>query len=145
MRLVLQRVSAASVAVDGEVVGKIGSGLLILLGIEAGDKHEALEWAARKTAELRIFEDDERHMNRSLLEVGGEALVVSQFTLCADIQKGRRPSFVRAAQPEVAEPLCEEFISMLREMGIHTEQGKFGGKMSVSLVNEGPVTIIVDK
>lgn len=145
MRLVLQRVSAASVAVDGEVVGKIGSGLLILLGIEAGDNHEALEWAARKTAELRIFEDDERHMNRSLLEVGGEALVVSQFTLCADIQKGRRPSFVRAAQPEVAEPLCEEFISMLRGMGIHTEQGKFGGKMSVSLVNEGPVTIIVDK
>lgn len=145
MRLVLQRVSSASVTVDDKVVGKISNGLLILLGIEEGDHREALDWAAKKTAELRIFEDDDQKMNRSLLDVGGEALVVSQFTLCADIEKGRRPSFVRAARPEVAEPMCDEFVAMLRELGIHAETGKFGGKMSVSLVNEGPVTIIIDR
>ena len=145
MRLVLQRVSSASVTIDGEVVGSIDAGLLVLLGIEEGDSSEALQWTAKKTAELRIFQDDEHRMNRSLLDVGGAALVVSQFTLCADIQKGRRPSFVKAAQLEVAEPMCEEFVSILRGMGIHTETGKFGGKMSVSLVNEGPVTILIER
>ena len=145
LKLVLQRVSSASVTVDDERIGRIGAGLLILLGIEEGDDEEKLQWAARKTAELRIFQDDQNKMNLSLSEVGGSALVVSQFTLCADIRKGRRPSFIGAAPPEIAEPMCARFSALLREVGIHTETGKFGGKMSVSLVNEGPVTIIIDR
>ena len=145
MKLVLQRVSSASVTIDGEVIGEIGDGLLILLGIEEGDSEENLQWAAKKTAELRIFQDDQNKMNLSLSETGGSALVVSQFTLCADIRKGRRPSFVAAAAPEVAEPMCERFVSLLRDEGIHTETGRFGGKMTVSLVNEGPVTILIQR
>jgi D-tyrosyl-tRNA(Tyr) deacylase len=141
----LQRVSRAKVEIAGETVGEIGFGVLVLLGIEAGDDDEKLAWAARKTAELRIFQDDEDKMNRSLLEAGGSALVVSQFTLLADVSKGRRPSFVKAADPEIAEPMCERFVSLLREQGIHTESGRFGGKMSVTLLNEGPVTIVLDK
>jgi D-aminoacyl-tRNA deacylase len=145
LKLVLQRVSSASVTVEGEVIGKIGEGLLILLGIEEGDNEEVLQWAVKKTAELRIFQDDQKKMNLSLVETGGSALVVSQFTLCADVRKGRRPSFIGAALPEVAISMCERFVSLLRHEGIHTETGEFGGKMSVSLVNEGPVTIIIQK
>jgi D-tyrosyl-tRNA(Tyr) deacylase len=143
LKLVLQRVSSASVTVEDEMIGRIGGGLLILLGIEEGDSEENLRWAANKTAELRMFQDEQNRMNLSLAEIGGSALVVSQFTLCADVRKGRRPSFVGAAPPEIAEPMCNRFAELLRELGIHTETGKFGGKMSVSLVNEGPVTIIV--
>jgi D-tyrosyl-tRNA(Tyr) deacylase len=145
LKLVLQRVSSASVTVEDEMIGRIGGGLLILLGIEEGDSEENLRWAANKTAELRMFQDEQNRMNLSLAEIGGSALVVSQFTLCADVRKGRRPSFVGAAPPEIAEPMCNRFAELLRELGIHTETGKFGGKMSVSLVNEGPVTIIVQK
>jgi D-aminoacyl-tRNA deacylase len=145
LKLVLQRVSSASVAVEGEIIGKIGDGLLILLGIEEGDNEESLQWAVKKTAELRIFQDEQNKMNLSLVETGGSALVISQFTLCADVRKGRRPSFIGAAAPKIAEPMCDRFVSLLRQEGIHTETGKFGGKMSVSLVNEGPVTIILQK
>jgi D-tyrosyl-tRNA(Tyr) deacylase len=133
------------VEIDGEVTGEIGAGLLVLLGIEEGDEEEKLAWAAKKTAELRIFEDEAGKMNRSLLESGGGALVVSQFTLLADVRKGRRPSFVKAADPEIAEPMCERFIALLKERGIETASGRFGGMMSVSLVNEGPVTIVIDR
>jgi D-aminoacyl-tRNA deacylase len=145
MRAVLQRVSQASVTVDGEVVGTIGHGLLILLGVDARDGEAEMEWAARKAAELRIFQDEHDKMNLSLLDVGGEALVISQFTLCGDARKGRRPSFTDAAAPEIAAPLYEYFVSCLRNLGIRTATGVFAAKMSVALVNEGPVTIWLER
>lgn len=143
--MVLQRVSSAQVVVDGVVVGRIGEGLLILLGVAAGDNEASMEWVACKAAELRIFQDDQDKMNRSLLETGGEALVVSQFTLLADARKGRRPSFTDAAAPEEAQRLYEVFIRALRGLGVRTETGAFAARMSVSLVNEGPVTIILER
>jgi D-tyrosyl-tRNA(Tyr) deacylase len=145
MKIVLQRVSSAQVTVDGKVVGKIKAGLLVLLGVENGDTEADMEWGARKTAELRIFQDEDDKMNLGVLDTGGEALVISQFTLCADAQKGRRPSYTHAAPPEAAEPLYEHFVRALRARGVPTATGVFAARMSVSLVNEGPVTIILER
>jgi D-tyrosyl-tRNA(Tyr) deacylase len=144
MRVVLQRVTHASVSVDGETVGAIGPGLLLLVGVANGDDEVEARRIAGKCAEMRIFTDDEGRFNLSLLETGGEALVVSQFTLLADVRRGRRPSFDAAARPEVAEPLVEAFAKELRRLGVGTQTGRFGAKMAVELVNDGPVTIVVD-
>jgi D-tyrosyl-tRNA(Tyr) deacylase len=144
MRAVVQRVSEARVEIDGEVVGEIGNGLLVLLGITHGDTPEQAEWLAEKIVGLRIFEDDEGKMNRDVIEVGGGILVVSQFTLYGDCRKGRRPSFIEAAPPAVAVPLYAAFVDGLRARGVRTATGRFGAMMRVELVNEGPVTLIVD-
>jgi D-tyrosyl-tRNA(Tyr) deacylase len=144
MRIVVQRVSRASVSVDGDTVGAIRSGLLLLVGVAEGDTEEEASRLARKFAEMRVFSDPEGRFNLSLIDTGGEALVVSQFTLLADVRRGRRPSFVGAAPPEVAEPLMEAFASALREMGVRVETGRFGARMQVELVNDGPVTIVID-
>lgn len=146
MRAVVQRVTRASVVVEGQTVGAIGRGLMILLGVAHGDGEEQAGWLAQKIAGLRIFEDDEGKMNLSLLDVGGSALVVSQFTLYADSRKGRRPSFTDAARPEVAEPLCDRFASLLREKGVaQVETGVFGAYMQVEIHNDGPVTLILER
>lgn len=144
MRVVLQRVNQASVSVDSQVIAKIGSGLVLLVGISPTDQPEQARYLAEKIAHLRIFEDQAGKMNRSLLDVGGEAIVVSQFTLFADARKGRRPSFTSAAQPQIAQPLVEQFASFLAEMGIPTQSGEFGAHMLVELSNDGPVTIILE-
>ena len=144
MRAVIQRVTAADVQVDLEIVGRIGTGLLVLLGIARTDEEKHADYLADKVVNLRIFEDGEGKMNRSLLETGGELLVVSQFTLLGDCQKGRRPSFVEAAPPERAEQLYEYFVDQLRLKGINVSTGQFQAKMAVSLVNDGPVTLIVE-
>jgi D-tyrosyl-tRNA(Tyr) deacylase len=144
MRAVVQRVSRAKVTVAKEVVGEIGRGLLILLGVALGDTEAHARWLAEKICSLRIFEDDEDKMNRGLLEVGGAALVVSQFTLYGDCRKGRRPSFVEAALPAEAEPLYEAFATAVRAQGIKTATGRFGAMMQVELVNDGPVTLILE-
>lgn len=145
MRAVVQRVSRASVSVDDEVVGAIGPGLLVLLGVAPGDGEAEVAWLADKLAGLRIFPDDDGKMNRSLADMGGEALVVSQFTLYGDTRKGRRPSFVGAAPPEVAEPLYARFCDAMAAAGArHVARGRFGAHMEVALVNDGPVTLIVD-
>ena len=144
MRAVVQRVSEASVAVDGAVVGRIGRGLLVLLGVGASDNLADAELLAEKVAHLRIFSDSEGRFNRSLLDVGGGALVVSQFTLYADTRRGRRPSFSDAAPPEVAAPLVDAFAAALRQLSIVVATGAFGAHMHVALVNEGPVTILLD-
>jgi D-tyrosyl-tRNA(Tyr) deacylase len=141
MRALLQRVSRASVKVDGQVVSQIGKGLLILLGIGHGDGEEQAAFLAEKTANLRIFEDERGKSNLSVLDIGGEAIVVSQFTLYADARKGRRPSFTDAALPEVAEPLVEHFVKLLREQGVPTQTGKFRAHMEVEIHNNGPVTV----
>lgn len=144
MRIVLQRVTEASVTVDGETAGAIGRGLLLLVGVAHGDDGAQAGNLARKCAEMRIFSDAEGRFDLSLLDIGGEALVVSQFTLLADVRRGRRPSFVAAAPPEAAEPLVEAFAQALRDAGVPTQTGRFGARMLVSLVNDGPVTIVVD-
>jgi D-aminoacyl-tRNA deacylase len=144
MRVVIQRVSSASVSVDSGTVGEIGQGFCILLGIHREDTHEDLEWMISKVTQLRVFEDEEGKMNLSLIDTGGAALVVSQFTLYADCRKGRRPGFVDAARPEQAIPLYEAFCQRLRIEGVAVATGIFGAKMAVSLVNDGPVTIIID-
>jgi len=143
MRAILQRVSSAKVTVEGQGVGQIGVGLLILLGVGPGDGEAEAQLLAQKTAHLRIFADAEGRFNQSLLEIGGEGLVVSQFTLYADLRRGRRPSFP-AAPPESAAPLVEAYTAALRAFGISVATGKFGAMMQVSLVNEGPVTIFLD-
>ncbi len=145
MRAVLQRVSQASVKVDGKTVSAIGRGFLVLLGIARDDEIEALEWSAKKIAGLRIFEDEQDKMNLSLAGVGGEVLVVSQFTLHADVRKGRRPAFLEAAPPEKAEPFYEKFCELLEAEGVSVKKGVFGAKMEIGLVNEGPVTILVER
>jgi D-tyrosyl-tRNA(Tyr) deacylase len=145
MRVVIQRVSKASVSVDGETVGAIGRGLVALVGIAEGDSEEQAEWLARKIASLRIFEDDEGRMNAGLLDVGGAALVISQFTLHADTRKGRRPSFVQAATPDVAEPLVDRLARTLEQCGVPVQTGIFGAMMLVEIHNDGPVTIILDR
>ncbi len=145
MRVVLQRVSRARVTVDGRVTGEIGRGLLLLAGFTDGDTEEALAWMADKVVGLRIFPDDEGKMNRSVEEVDGGLLVVSQFTLYGDTRKGRRPSFVEAARPEVAVPLYERFLQMLRATGRPVRTGEFGAMMDVELVNDGPVTLILER
>jgi D-tyrosyl-tRNA(Tyr) deacylase len=146
VRLVLQRVSRASVAVDGRIVSEIGPGLLILVGVGAADADPSASAArlAEKVVNLRIFEDDDGKMNRSLGETGGEALVVSQFTLYADTRKGRRPSWTEAALPDVAEPAVEAFARALEDAGVRVGRGVFGAHMRVELVNDGPVTIQLD-
>ncbi|MDX1632944.1 MAG: D-aminoacyl-tRNA deacylase [Thermoanaerobaculia bacterium] len=144
MRLVLQRVSRASVRVDGETVGAIGRGLVVLVGVEEGDGVEQAEKATRKLSGLRIFEDDDGKMNLGPRETGAALLVVPQFTLAASLSKGRRPSFARAAAPDVAEPLVEEIVRRLREEGLGVETGRFGVFMEVELVNDGPVTLVLD-
>ena len=144
MRLVIQRVSQAKVTVQGIEVGTIGPGLCLFLGIAKGDKKKDADYLAHKSAELRIFEDDTGKFNRSLGDMGGEILVVSQFTLYADCTKGRRPSFSHAAQPEEAETLYLYFAEKLREKGLKVATGRFQAKMEVSIVNSGPVTLILD-
>ena len=144
MRAVLQRVSHARVVVDQEVVGQIGRGLLVLLGVTHSDTAEQARWLAEKIVSLRLFADDAGKMNRSVDEVGGAVLVVSQFTLHGDCRKGRRPSFVDAAPPDIAIPLYEAFIDAVKALGVRTATGRFGAMMEVELVNDGPVTLIVD-
>ncbi len=144
MRALLQRVSRASVTVDEQVVGQIGQGLLMLLGVGQDDSEVQVKTLADKIVHLRIFGDDEGKMNRSLLDIGGQALVVSQFTLYADVRKGRRPSFTDAAPPSLAEPLVERFKDALATYGLKVEGGVFGAYMEVELINSGPVTIWMD-
>jgi len=144
MRALLQRVSRASVTVDGKVVGKIGRGLLVLLGVGVGNGEAQVKFLADKIVHLRIFGDDEGKMNRSLLDTGGEVLVVSQFTLYADMRRGRRPSFTNAAPPSIAEPLVERFKDAIAAYGLTVADGVFGAYMEVELLNDGPVTIWLD-
>ena len=145
MRALIQRVSEARVTIDGTVKSEIGGGLLLLLGVEKADTEADGEWLARKISQLRLFEDDEGKMNRSLLETGGEAIVVSQFTLHARTRKGTRPSFDKAARPEQAIPLYEHFIAQLEtELGKPVGTGEFGAMMEVGLINDGPVTLMID-
>ena len=144
MRAVVQRVARAGVTVDGETIGRIDHGLLVLVGISPDDGEDQVAWLAEKVAQLRIFEDEAGKMNRSLLDVGGEALVVSQFTLYGDARKGRRPSFIHAANGPEAEGLYEDVIARLMTMGIRCAGGRFGAVMEVDLVNSGPVTILLD-
>jgi len=144
MRAVVQRVSAASVAVDGRTVGEIGPGLLVLLGVSASDATADADYLAEKIAGLRIFEDDGGRMNLSVNDMGGAVLAVSQFTLYGDVRRGRRPSFDAAARPERARELYEYFVAQIQRRGLHCETGQFQAMMSVSLVNQGPVTILLD-
>jgi D-tyrosyl-tRNA(Tyr) deacylase len=144
MRALLQRVSQASVTVDGQIVGQIGQGLLVLLGIGRGDSEREVKLLADKIVQLRIFGDEEGKMNRSLLDIHGEILVVSQFTLYADMRRGRRPSFTNAASPSLAIPLYERFKETLAGYGLPVASGIFGAVMSIELRNEGPVTIMLD-
>jgi D-aminoacyl-tRNA deacylase len=144
MRACVQRVSQASVTVAGEVTGQIERGLLVLLGVAAGDTDDDAQQLAQKIIELRIFPDDEGKMNRSLLEAGGAMLVVSQFTLLGDCRKGRRPSFTEAAPPEEAQRLYEKFVAAVKGQGVRVETGRFREHMDVALVNDGPVTLLMD-
>lgn len=145
MRLLLQRVSRGSVTIDGEVVGKVGRGYVILVGVGHKDGEEQAAWLARKVAGLRVFEDENGKVNLSIQDVGGGALVISQFTLFANVEKGRRPSFIEAALPEIAEPLVERFADFLRAEGIPVETGRFGAHMEVEIHNDGPVTIWLER
>jgi D-aminoacyl-tRNA deacylase len=145
VRVVLQRVTRARVSVEGRVSGEIGRGLLLLVGFTGGDSDETLRWVAEKVVGLRIFPDPEGKMNLSLAEVGGEVLAVSQFTLYGDTSRGRRPSFARAARPEEAKPLYDRFVDLLRGLGPGVETGEFGAMMQVELVNDGPVTLVVER
>lgn len=144
MRAVLQRVTRASVTVERRVVGEIGAGLLVLVGVVDGDDPADAQALAAKIAELRVFADLDGKMNRSVTEVGGAVLVVSQFTLYGDVRRGRRPSFTRAAPPEVARPTVAAVVAGLRERGLAVEQGVFGAHMTVALVNDGPVTLVIE-
>ena len=145
MRVVIQRVSEASVSIDSEVKSKIKKGVLILLGIEEADSREDIEWLCGKIARLRIFDDEAGIMNLSVMDIKGEILVVSQFTLHASTKKGNRPSYIKAARPEIAIPLYAEFIKELGNLtGIEIQTGEFGAMMNVSLINDGPVTILID-
>jgi D-tyrosyl-tRNA(Tyr) deacylase len=145
MRVVLQRVARAAVRVEGERVGSIGRGYLLLVGFRSGDREETLRWMVEKVRGLRLFPDSEGKMNLPIDEVGGELLVVSQFTLYADIRKGRRPSFVDAAGPDEAEHLYDRFVELLREGTIPVATGSFGALMEVELLNDGPVTLIIER
>lgn len=145
MRAVVQRVTEASVTVDGRVVGEIGPGLVVLVGVRAGDTEAEARWLAEKVVNLRIFPDATGKFDRSLLDTGGAALVVSQFTLYGDARKGRRPDFTQAARPEVAAPLIERFVEYLRAAGVPTATGEFQALMLVKIFNDGPVTIILEK
>ncbi|MDD6188443.1 MAG: D-aminoacyl-tRNA deacylase [Clostridiales bacterium] len=144
MRAVVTRVKSASVEIDGKTVGKTDGGFLVLLGVKTGDTEAEAEKLVSKICQLRVFEDGEGKMNRSLADVGGSLLVISQFTLYADCRKGNRPSFISAARPDTAVPLYELFIKGCRDRGFHVETGEFGANMQVASVNDGPVTIIYD-
>ncbi len=144
MRAVVQRVRSSSVTVAGEVVGKIEHGFLVLLGITTDDTQDDVVYLAGKLVGLRVFEDDDGKMNRSISEAGGAMLIVSQFTLYGDCRKGRRPSFIEAARPEVAQPLYESFVAEVRGQGIHVETGIFQAEMDVALINDGPITLLLD-
>ncbi|RYC51089.1 D-aminoacyl-tRNA deacylase [Flagellimonas olearia] len=145
MRAVIQRVSSASVTVDGEKTANIGQGLLVLLGIEDADGKEDIEWLSKKMVNLRIFNDDDQVMNRSVLDLGGEVIVVSQFTLHALTKKGNRPSYIKASKPDVAIPIYEAFVKRLeQDLGKEVGTGIFGADMKVELLNDGPVTILID-
>lgn len=144
MIAVLQRVKTCTVTIDGKKTAEIGAGLLVLLGVGQGDTPADVDYLAEKTIHLRIFEDDAGKMNRSVQEIGGAVMVVSQFTLLGDCRKGRRPSFIDAAKPDVAVPLYERFIDRLRTTGLQVETGRFGAMMDVGLINDGPVTLILD-
>jgi len=145
MRILIQRVSKANVVLEGQTISSIGKGLLILLGVGHGDGEEQVTFLAEKVANLRIFEDEQGKTNLSVLDVKGEAIVVSQFTLYADSRKGRRPSFTDAALPEIAEPLVSRFAELLRRHGVPTQMGKFGEHMLVEIHNDGPVTIWLER
>lgn len=144
MRLVVQRVLEASVRVDGELLGSVGKGFMVLCGVEDGDTEADAAYCVEKTVHLRVFEDGAGKMNRDILEADGAVLAISQFTLHGDVRHGRRPSFIRAARPEAAVPLYERYCEGLREAGLRVETGRFGADMKVSLVNDGPVTLLVD-
>ncbi|MBQ8109857.1 MAG: D-tyrosyl-tRNA(Tyr) deacylase [Clostridia bacterium] len=144
MRCVIQKVTRAEVSVAGESVGRIGDGYMVLVGAQTGDTEADARYCAEKIAGLRVFEDENDKMNLSLADVGGSVLLVSQFTLLADARHGRRPDFIQAARPEVAEPLCELVKRLIEEKGVHVETGRFRTHMQVSLVNDGPVTILLD-
>jgi len=144
MRIIIQRVSQASVTIDGVISGQINQGFLLLIGIEAEDTQEDADWLVGKVSQMRIFSDENGKMNRSIQEVNGELLVISQFTLFASTKKGNRPSFIKAARPEIAIPLYEYLIQAFRQLGITTQTGEFGADMKVALVNDGPVTISID-
>lgn len=145
MRALIQRVRKGGVSVDGTTLAQIGEGLVILLGIGERDTETEARWLASKCAHLRVFADEQGKMNHSLLETKGEAIVVSQFTLYGDVQKGRRPSFVHAAPPELAEPLVERFAALLRQEGVPTQTGSFGAMMLVEIENDGPVTLMLER
>lgn len=145
LKVVLQRVSEANVVVEGQVVGQIGGGFLALVGIGHQDDPQAVDWMAEKTAVLRVFEDDQGKMNRSILDVGGSVLAVSQFTLYGDCRKGRRPAFTDAAPPAQAKELYERYVQQLKGRGINVQTGVFAADMKVSLVNDGPVTMILER
>ena len=145
MRLVIQRVLSAQVEVEGELIARIGKGILVLVGIGKNDDGSSIEWLANKTVDLRIFEDENQKMNLGLHDIGGEILLVSQFTLYADCQRGRRPGFDQAALPGIAEKQFNEFVQAVNSLGITAQTGRFGADMKVSLVNDGPVTIILEK
>ena len=144
MRAIVQRVTVASVKVAGEPVGRIGPGLVLLVGVRHGDSPAAARWLAEKVAHLRIFADDDSKFNRSVLDVGGSILLISQFTVYGDCRKGRRPNFTAAAAPDVAAPLLDMLAEELRNRGLPVETGEFGAMMQVSLTNDGPVTVLVD-
>ena len=145
MRAVIQRVSKASVTVDGNVTGEINTGLVVLLGIEDADTHEDIQWLSAKIVNLRIFNDEDGVMNKSVMEVGGDILMISQFTLHASIKKGNRPSYIKASKPEFAIPMYETMITQLeKDLGKKIQTGIFGADMKVELLNDGPVTIIID-
>lgn len=145
MRLVIQRVKNAQVDVEGKTVGKIEKGFLVLLGVKHEDTKQEADYLVKKLCNLRVFEDENEKMNLGIKDIGGELLIVSQFTLYADCSQGNRPSFINAARPEVAEPLYEYFCNECEKNGIHVEKGIFGADMKVSLLNDGPVTIVIEK
>ncbi len=144
MRIIVQRVSQASVTIEGKISGQINQGFLLLVGIEAEDTFEDADWLVGKISQMRIFSDEEGKMNLAIGDVNGELLVISQFTLFASTKKGNRPSFIKAARPEIAIPLYEHLIQSFKQLGITTQTGEFGADMKVSLVNDGPVTISID-
>ncbi len=144
MRAVIQRIKESSVKTENQIIGRTGFGLLVLLGVANGDSPSDADYLVNKITNLRIFEDDKGKMNRSLLELGGEMMVVSQFTLLGDCRKGRRPSFMQAAEPNLATELYEYFVNQVRSLGIAVQTGRFGAMMEVALINDGPVTLIVE-
>ena len=144
MRVVIQRVSEASVKVDNQIVGEIGKGLMLLIGVDESDENSDADWLVKKILDVRVFSDDEGKMNHSVKDINGEILCISQFTLISDYKKGNRPSYIKAAGPEKAIPLFEYFKEQISKSGLKTESGIFGADMKVSLVNDGPVTILMD-